>query len=119
MDLTSVRCLCCPQCSAALIDTTDDRLDCSGCSLSYPVRDGVPVVLIGEATEQAITSELVRGWPKRVGSVNQWADATDVLDRPSVLPRLRTFYTPSSAAAGAGEQVGDGEHREYPAAPAM
>src|SRR5260221_1977250 len=58
-----------------------------------------------EATDQAITSELVRSWPKRVGSVNQWADATDVLDRPSLLPRLRTFYTPSSAAAGAAVQV--------------
>ncbi len=46
-----------------------------------------------EATEQAITSELVRSWPKRVGSVNQWADATDVLDRPSLLPRLRSFYS--------------------------
>jgi hypothetical protein len=45
-----------------------------------------------EAAEQAITSEVVRGWPRRVGSVNQWADATDVLDRPSLLPRLRSFY---------------------------
>lgn len=57
------------------------------------------------ATEQAITSAQVRGWPKRAGSVNQWADATDVLDRPSLLPRLRTFYEPSTATAAAGSQV--------------
>src|SRR5258708_10041325 len=30
-----------------------------------------------EVTEQAMTGELVRRWPKRVGSVSQWADATD------------------------------------------
>src|SRR5712691_10031901 len=52
MDRTSIRFLCCPQCSATLIDTPDDRLDCSGCSLSYPIRDGVPVLLIGEATSR-------------------------------------------------------------------
>jgi hypothetical protein len=69
------------------------------------------------ATEQAISSEVVRSWPQRVGSVNQWADATDVLDRPSLLPRLRTFYTSSRVAAGAGVQVTGGGRREYPAAP--
>src|SRR5439155_26250654 len=52
-----------------------------------------------EATERAITSELVRDWPNRVGSVSQWADATDVLDRPALLPRLRSFYTGSSGGA--------------------
>jgi hypothetical protein len=48
--------------------------------------------LFADATEEAIRSEVVRTWPRRVGSVNQWADATDVLDRPALLPRLRTFY---------------------------
>jgi uncharacterized protein YbaR (Trm112 family) len=52
MDRTSVRLLCCPQCSAALIDTPDNRLDCSACLLRYPIRDGVPVLLIGEATSR-------------------------------------------------------------------
>jgi uncharacterized protein YbaR (Trm112 family) len=52
MDRFSVRFLCCPQCSATLIDATDDRMDCSGCSLAYPVRDGVPVLVIGEATSR-------------------------------------------------------------------
>jgi hypothetical protein len=45
-----------------------------------------------EAIERAITSDVVRMWPLRIGSVNQWADATDVLDRPSLLPRLRSVY---------------------------
>jgi hypothetical protein len=45
-----------------------------------------------EAIERAISSDVVRAWPPRIGSVNQWADATDMLDRPSLLPRLRTVY---------------------------
>jgi hypothetical protein len=68
-----------------------------------------------EVTEQAMTSELVRSWPKRVGSVSQWADATDVLERPALLAQLRSFYTHSAAAA----QASNGEPREYPAAPPM
>jgi len=72
-----------------------------------------------EATERAIASEVVRGWPKRVGSVNQWADATDVLDRPSLLARLRSVYSDSTRLGGADLQVGDGERREYPASPPL
>src|SRR6266581_2335290 len=52
MDRASIRFLCCPQCSATLIDTPDDRLDCRGCSLTYPIRNGVPVLVIGEATSR-------------------------------------------------------------------
>jgi hypothetical protein len=46
-----------------------------------------------EATERAMSSDAVRSWPPRIGSVNQWADATDILDRPALLPRLRAVYT--------------------------
>ena len=49
-----------------------------------------------EAIGRAITSDVVRSWPPRVSSVNQWADATDVLDRPALLPRLQSFYTRSA-----------------------
>jgi hypothetical protein len=45
-----------------------------------------------EAAERAITGDAVRQLPPRVGSVNQWADATDVLDRPGLLPSLRAIY---------------------------
>jgi hypothetical protein len=44
------------------------------------------------AAQRAITSEMVRQLPPRVGSVNQWADATDVLERPVLLQRLRATY---------------------------
>jgi hypothetical protein len=48
-------------------------------------------------TEQAIRDVAIRAWPRRIGSVNQSTDATDVLDRPSLLATLRPFYerTPS------------------------
>ena len=39
-----------------------------------------------------LTSDVVRQLPPRVGSVNQWADATDVLERPMLLQRLRATY---------------------------
>ena len=44
------------------------------------------------ALEAAISTEAVRGLPPRVGSVSQWADATDVLERPRLLQRLRALY---------------------------
>jgi Domain of unknown function (DUF4037) len=72
-----------------------------------------------EVTERAISNDLVRSWPKRVGSVNQWADATDVLDRPSLLPQLRSVYSDPSRVAGAGMKVGESERHEYPASPPM
>ena len=47
-----------------------------------------------EATEHAFTSDAVKQLPPRVGSVNQWADATDVLESPALLQRLRAVYQP-------------------------
>jgi Domain of unknown function (DUF4037) len=47
---------------------------------------------IARATEQAITDPAIRALPPRVGSVNQWVDATDVLERPRLLQRLRKAY---------------------------
>jgi outer membrane lipopolysaccharide assembly protein LptE/RlpB len=44
------------------------------------------------AAERAITDATVRQLPRRVGSVNRWVDATDVLERPAVLQRLRAAY---------------------------
>ncbi|MCA1647888.1 MAG: hypothetical protein LC797_21295 [Chloroflexi bacterium] len=42
------------------------------------------------AAERAITNASVRNLPPRIGSVNQWIDATDVLEQPSILQRLRS-----------------------------
>ncbi|MCP4307064.1 MAG: phosphomannomutase/phosphoglucomutase [bacterium] len=42
----------CPSCAGALAEVADPpSLRCSGCGLSYPVDDGIPVMLIEEATQ--------------------------------------------------------------------
>src|SRR5205814_322518 len=48
------------------------------------------------AAEQAIRDPAVNRLPPRIGSVNQWVDATDVLERPRIVPRLRSAYAPMS-----------------------
>lgn len=40
--------LACPACRAPL-DVAGDELVCTGCGLAYPVRDGIPVLLVDEA----------------------------------------------------------------------
>jgi hypothetical protein len=44
------------------------------------------------AAERAITDATVRNLSPRIGPVNQWVDSTDVLERPSILQRLRSAY---------------------------
>jgi hypothetical protein len=46
------------------------------------------------AAEQAIRDTALRSFPPRIGSVNQWVDATDVLERPYIAQRLRSAYAP-------------------------
>lgn len=43
--------LVCPRCRQPVRPAGPDRLTCAGdaCGLSYPVRDGIPVMLIEEA----------------------------------------------------------------------
>jgi uncharacterized protein YbaR (Trm112 family) len=40
--------LACPACRAELREE-GDRLVCSACGLRYPVRDGIPILLVDEA----------------------------------------------------------------------
>jgi uncharacterized protein YbaR (Trm112 family) len=40
--------LVCPKCHGDLV-LKEDRLICQGCGLRYPIRDGIPVMLIEEA----------------------------------------------------------------------
>jgi uncharacterized protein YbaR (Trm112 family) len=42
--------LACPKCKGPLAFEADDRIVCHACGLIYPVRDGIPVMLIEEAT---------------------------------------------------------------------
>lgn len=41
--------LVCPQCGGAVVPRDDDGLVCPACCLCYPLRDGIPVLLVEEA----------------------------------------------------------------------
>lgn len=42
--------LVCPKCKGPIAPSSDaSTLDCAACRLRYPVRDGIPVLLIDEA----------------------------------------------------------------------
>jgi uncharacterized protein YbaR (Trm112 family) len=42
--------LACPACRSPLRDdVAAEELVCTGCALAYPVRDGIPVLLVDEA----------------------------------------------------------------------
>jgi uncharacterized protein YbaR (Trm112 family) len=42
--------LACPDCTSPLrADEAASELVCTGCGLAYPVRDGIPVLLVDEA----------------------------------------------------------------------
>ena len=43
--------LVCPACHGEL-EEEEERLTCTACGLRYPVLDGVPVMLIEEATRE-------------------------------------------------------------------
>jgi uncharacterized protein YbaR (Trm112 family) len=41
--------LVCPKCKGELQVSAEEQLLCAHCKLAYPVRDGVPIMLIDEA----------------------------------------------------------------------
>jgi len=51
--------LVCPKCKAEVAMENDDKLVCqsSQCGLRYPIRDGIPVMLISEAEKPAVSSD--------------------------------------------------------------
>ena len=56
LDPALLEILACPKCHAPLRpDDAAETLDCTGdgCGLRYPVRDGIPVLLIDEAQAPA------------------------------------------------------------------
>jgi uncharacterized protein YbaR (Trm112 family) len=40
--------LCCPECHGDLAEQAEGLL-CQACGLLYPIQDGIPVMLVGEA----------------------------------------------------------------------
>ena len=50
IDETLLEILACPKCKGDL-EYIDDRLLCHSCHLGYPVRDGIPIMLIDEAED--------------------------------------------------------------------
>ena len=40
--------LVCPDCKAD-VELRDDKICCTGCGKRYPIRDGIPIMLIDEA----------------------------------------------------------------------
>ncbi len=50
LDPALLEILVCPRCRATLfVDGDADELVCNDCSLAYPVRDDIPVMLVDEA----------------------------------------------------------------------
>jgi len=50
LDPVLMEILVCPDCKGKLsVDHDNDELVCTGCGLIYPVRDGIPVMLVDEA----------------------------------------------------------------------
>ena len=46
--------LICPDCQEPVRELDQDRgLECTGCGRIYPVRDGIPVMLVEESSEPA------------------------------------------------------------------
>lgn len=55
VDPELLRILVCPRCKGELAvrhgdDGAEAWLDCAACALAYPVEDGIPVMLVEEAT---------------------------------------------------------------------
>lgn len=47
--------LACPACKSEVVLTEDKSgLKCTACQLVYPIRDGIPVMLIDEATKESL-----------------------------------------------------------------
>ena len=51
MDKELLEILACPKCKGELLLTADEsELRCDACRLSYRIEDGIPILLIDEAT---------------------------------------------------------------------
>lgn len=49
-DKSLLEILACPSCKSELsYNSTENKLVCVNCKLKYPIRDGIPIMLIEEA----------------------------------------------------------------------
>lgn len=48
VDESLIKILCCPACRSA-VHLAQDWIVCDGCGRRYPVREGIPIMLISEA----------------------------------------------------------------------
>jgi len=46
------RALVCPACRGRLEARAEGSIECAGCGRSYPVREGIPILLVAEARER-------------------------------------------------------------------
>jgi len=52
VDARLMELIVCPACRAALRELPAERgLECSGCGRVYPVREGIPILLIAESSQ--------------------------------------------------------------------
>lgn len=55
LDARLLEILVCPSCRAAVAEADDGTaLVCSGCGFRYPIRDGIPIMLIDEADKPPV-----------------------------------------------------------------
>lgn len=50
IEQTLLEILACPGCKAP-VELQDDKIVCTGCGKRYPIRDGIPIMLVEEAEE--------------------------------------------------------------------
>jgi len=54
MDNKQIEMMVCPECNGKLeFNKTDNELTCNSCQIAFPVKDGIPVMLIEEARRLA------------------------------------------------------------------
>jgi len=52
MDKKQIEMVVCPECNAKLrYEKSTQQLLCDNCKIAFPVKDGIPVMLIEEATK--------------------------------------------------------------------
>jgi uncharacterized protein len=52
IDAAALRLLACPACHAGLTLLDPETVLCSACGRRYPIRDGLPVLLVVDAPQQ-------------------------------------------------------------------